>query len=102
MESASPGGSVLFLCGISVVRMNDKELEEKRIALLGMGVENRSVGRFLAERGIAFSVCDARTEEELPGAGSGGTSPGAGTLAPTTWTGWTSSTSSSAPRESAP
>ena len=69
MESASPGGSVLFLCGISVVRMNDKELEEKRIALLGMGVENRSVGRFLAERGIAFSVCDARTEEELPGAG---------------------------------
>ena len=48
--------------------MNDKELEEKRIALLGLGVENRSVGRYLAERGIGFSVCDARTEEELPGA----------------------------------
>ncbi|MCY3762899.1 MAG: UDP-N-acetylmuramoyl-L-alanine--D-glutamate ligase [Gemmatimonadetes bacterium] len=48
--------------------MNDKELEEKRIALLGMGVENRSVGRYLAERGIGFSVCDARTEEELPDA----------------------------------
>lgn len=47
--------------------MNDKELKEKRIALLGMGVENRSVGRYLAERGIGFSVCDARTEEELPG-----------------------------------
>ena len=46
--------------------MNDKELEAKRIALLGLGVENRSVGRYLAERGIAFSVCDARTEEELP------------------------------------
>ena len=46
--------------------MSDKELEGKRIALLGLGVENRSVGRYLAERGIEFSVCDARTEEELP------------------------------------
>ena len=52
--------------------MNDKELEEKRIALLGLGVENRSVGRYLAERGIAFSVCDARTREELPGASEWG------------------------------
>ena len=52
--------------------MNDKELEGKRIALLGLGVENRSVGRYLAERGIEFSVCDARTREELPEAGEWG------------------------------
>ena len=43
-----------------------KELEGKRIALLGLGMENRSVGRYLAGRGIEFSVCDARTGDELP------------------------------------
>ena len=47
-----------------------EELEKKRIALLGLGVENRSVGRYLAGRGIGFSICDARSEDELPEAGT--------------------------------
>ena len=45
-------------------------LEKKRIALLGLGAENRSVGRYLAGRGIEFSICDARSEDELPEAGT--------------------------------
>ena len=43
----------------------DEDLSEKRIALIGLGVENRSVGRYLAARGIEFSVCDARSPGEL-------------------------------------
>jgi UDP-N-acetylmuramoylalanine--D-glutamate ligase len=34
------------------------ELKERRIALLGFGVENRALGQFLTERAIDFSVCD--------------------------------------------
>ena len=35
-------------------------LHQRRIALLGLGVENRALARFLHARQISFSVCDAR------------------------------------------
>lgn len=34
------------------------DLTGKRICLLGLGVENRAVGAWLAQRGLAFTVCD--------------------------------------------
>ena len=43
-----------------------KELCDKRVALLGFGLENRSLGKYLATHGIPFSVCDARLESEFP------------------------------------
>ena len=43
-----------------------KELCDKRVVLLGFGLENRSLGKYLATHGIPFSVCDARLESELP------------------------------------
>ncbi len=39
-------------------------LDQRRIALLGFGVENRALGHFLSARGISFSVCDARPPTE--------------------------------------
>ena len=35
-------------------------LHQRRIALLGLGVENRALARFLHARQIPFAVCDAR------------------------------------------
>ena len=35
-------------------------LHQRRIALLGLGVENRALARFFHTRQIPFSVCDAR------------------------------------------
>ncbi len=35
-------------------------LHQRRIALLGLGVENRALARFLHTRQIPFAVCDAR------------------------------------------
>ena len=43
--------------------MIDK-LRDKRIALLGFGVENRALARFFQARDIPFAVCDARAEED--------------------------------------
>ena len=37
-----------------------QHLHQRRIALLGLGVENRALARFLHARQIPFSVCDAR------------------------------------------
>jgi len=41
------------------------ELEAKKIALLGLGVENRALALFLRSKNIGFSVCDHRSEEEF-------------------------------------
>ena len=38
------------------------QLESHKVALLGLGVENRVLGQFLHERGVQFAVCDARSE----------------------------------------
>ena len=46
--------------------MIDK-LRDKRIALLGFGVENRALARFFQARDIPFAVCDARAEEAAAG-----------------------------------
>ena len=40
------------------------ELRDKRIALLGLGVENRALARFFRTRDIPFAVLDARVEED--------------------------------------
>ena len=40
------------------------ELRDKRIALLGLGIENRALARFFQARDIPFVVCDARAEED--------------------------------------
>ena len=37
-----------------------QHLHQRRIALLGLGVENRALARFLHARQIPFSACDAR------------------------------------------
>ena len=34
------------------------DLEGKRLALLGFGVENRALGAWLAEHGLSFTLCD--------------------------------------------
>ena len=41
------------------------ELGAKKIALLGLGVENRALALFLRSKNIGFSVCDHRSEEEF-------------------------------------
>lgn len=41
-----------------------EELRGSRIALLGFGVENRALARFLAAREIHFSVCDAKAPDD--------------------------------------
>jgi len=39
-----------------------EELKGKRMALVGLGVENRALGQFFLEKGLHFSVCDVREE----------------------------------------
>ena len=41
-------------------------LRNRKVALLGMGLENRALARFLLSRGLRFSVLDARKEGEFP------------------------------------
>ena len=43
-----------------------ENLRNRKIALLGMGLENRALARFLLSRGLRFSVLDAREESEFP------------------------------------
>lgn len=47
--------------------MTDDELGGRRLALLGFGVENQAVGRWLAGRGLAFAVCDAEPDRHAAG-----------------------------------
>lgn len=42
-----------------------QNLRDRRIGLLGFGVENRALARFLQSRQIPFSICDAR-EPNMP------------------------------------
>ena len=37
-------------------------LQGRKIALLGLGVENRALAQFLHAQGVPFAVCDARPE----------------------------------------
>jgi UDP-N-acetylmuramoylalanine--D-glutamate ligase len=41
------------------------QLKSKKIALLGLGVENRALAFFLRSKGICFSVCDQRKKQEF-------------------------------------
>ena len=41
-------------------RRMGEALRDRRIALLGLGSENRALGEFLRSRGVRFSVCDRR------------------------------------------
>lgn len=41
------------------------ELRDRRIALLGLGLENRALARFLLSRGFTFSVCDGKAPDDL-------------------------------------
>ena len=41
------------------------DLRNSRIALLGLGVENRALARFLRERDLSFSICDRRPPDDL-------------------------------------
>ena len=41
-----------------------EKLRNRHVALLGFGVENRALARFLANRNIHFSVCDARAPDD--------------------------------------
>ena len=43
-------------------------LQDRRLALLGLGVENQALGRWLASRGLGFAVCDADPARRLDGA----------------------------------
>ena len=45
--------------------MGTIDLEHKRLALLGLGVENRSLGAYLSAAGVSFAVCDARAAADL-------------------------------------
>ena len=47
--------------------MEPTALEGRRLALLGLGVENQALGRWLAYRGLGFSVCDADPGRRLHG-----------------------------------
>ncbi|MSR84595.1 MAG: UDP-N-acetylmuramoyl-L-alanine--D-glutamate ligase [Candidatus Latescibacteria bacterium] len=38
------------------------ELTDKRMALMGLGVENQALGEFLLSKGLCFSVCDRQEE----------------------------------------
>ena len=42
-------------------------LQGRRLALLGLGVENQALGRWLASRGLGFAVCDADPAQRLDG-----------------------------------
>jgi UDP-N-acetylmuramoylalanine--D-glutamate ligase len=41
-----------------------ENLRQRRIALLGLGVENRALARFLQTHAIPFAVCDARQPDD--------------------------------------
>ncbi len=45
--------------------MNVEYLRKRRIALLGFGVENRTLAHFLSGHEIAFSICDANPSPAL-------------------------------------
>ena len=47
--------------------MEPTALEGRRLALLGLGVENQALGRWLASRGLGFCVCDADPGRRLEG-----------------------------------
>ena len=47
--------------------MEVSALRGRRPALLGLGVENQALGRWLAGRGIGFAVCDADPARRLDG-----------------------------------
>ena len=47
--------------------MKPTALQGRRLALLGLGVENQALGRWLAARGLAFAVCDADPARRLEG-----------------------------------
>lgn len=47
------------------IRAQLAHLKERRIALLGFGVENRALARFLSEYDIDFSVCDIASSAQL-------------------------------------
>jgi len=51
--------------------MSTIELENKRLALLGLGVENRGLATYLSSIGLSFSVCDERQPGERAAAGTG-------------------------------
>ena len=43
--------------------MNTINLDNKRLALLGLGIENRALAAYLSSLGLSFSVCEARERE---------------------------------------
>ncbi|MBI2446668.1 MAG: UDP-N-acetylmuramoyl-L-alanine--D-glutamate ligase [Parcubacteria group bacterium] len=45
--------------------MNIKDLKNKKVCLLGLGLENLSLAKYLVKRGIAVSVLDKRSGKEL-------------------------------------
>ena len=45
--------------------MEPAALQDRRLALLGLGVENQALGRWLASRGLGFAVCDAEPARRL-------------------------------------
>lgn len=47
--------------------MNLSTLENKRIAILGLGIENHALVKFLLKKGVdcAITICDARSKEDL-------------------------------------
>ena len=45
--------------------MNLEYLKNKKICLLGLGIENLSLAKYLARRGIAVSILDKRSSKEL-------------------------------------
>src|SRR3989344_8526529 len=45
--------------------MNLEYLKNKKVCLLGLGLENLSLAKYLAKQGIAVSVLDKRSSKEL-------------------------------------
>ena len=45
--------------------MNINDLRNKKVCLLGLGLENLSLAKYLARRGIAVSILDKRSSKEL-------------------------------------
>jgi UDP-N-acetylmuramoylalanine--D-glutamate ligase len=43
------------------------QLKNRRLALLGLGLENRAVGDFLHAQSIPFSICDSKAEYDKKG-----------------------------------
>src|SRR3989344_1595886 len=45
--------------------MNINDLRNKKVCLLGLGLENLSLAKYLAKQGIAVSILDKRSSKEL-------------------------------------